>query len=229
MNDSVKTDIAGGAMTIRILIVEDQPLMRRGMRTVLELEPGFAVVGEAASGSEAIRQAAALRPDVILMDVQMPGMNGIEATQQIVRAGLSSRVLILTTFDTEDYVLDGIRAGSAGYLLRDVQAEELCAVIRRVARGETFIQPAVAAKYLRLLAERRKEDSAKDDPLSARELEVLQHLAAGDSNKEIAFTLGISENTVKNHVNNILGKLRVRNRTEAALKARSLVSDDGHP
>jgi DNA-binding NarL/FixJ family response regulator len=213
-------------MTIRILIVEDQPLMRRGLRTVLELESGFDVVGEAASGSEAIQQTAALHPDVILMDVQMPGMNGIEATRQIVRSGLGARILILTTFDTEDYVLDGIRAGSAGYLLKDVQAEELCTVIRRVARGETFIQPAVAAKYLRMLAE-KKNEPVKDDPLSTREMEVLQHLAAGDSNKEIAFTLGISENTVKNHVNNILGKLRVRNRTEAALKARTLVPDEG--
>lgn len=154
-------------------------------------------------------------------------MNGIEATRQIVRSGLGARILLLTTFDTEDYVLDGIRAGSAGYLLKDVQAEELCTVIRRVARGETFIQPGVAAKYLRMLAE-KKNEPVKDDPLSTRELEVLQHLAAGDSNKGIGFTLGISENTVKNHVNNILGKLRVRNRTEAALKARTLVPDDGH-
>lgn len=213
-------------MTIRILIVEDQPLMRRGMRTVLDLEPGFEVVGEAASGSEAIQQAAALKPDVILMDVQMPGMDGIEATRQIVRAGLRSRILILTTFDTEDYVLDGIRAGSAGYLLKDVQAEELCSIIRRVARGETFIQPDVAAKYLRALAEKKNESDIKDDPLSARELDVLKQLAAGNSNKEIACALGISENTVKNHVNNILGKLRVRNRTEAALKARTLVPGD---
>ena len=210
-------------MSIRILIVEDQPLMRRGLRTVLALEPGFEVAAEAANGAEAMQQAAALQPDVILMDVQMPGMDGIQATRQIVRSGLRARILILTTFDTEDYVLDGIRAGSAGYLLKDVEAAELCRVVRRVARGETFIQPAVASKYLRLLAERRREAEIPDDPLSARELEVLTHLAEGRSNREIAAALGISESTVKNHVNNILGKLRVRNRTEAALKARDII------
>ncbi len=208
---------------IRILIAEDQPLMRRGLKTVLEFEPGLEVVGEAANGSEALERVAELRPDVVLMDVQMPGLNGVEATRQLVRAHLGCRVLILTTFDTEDYVLDAVRAGAAGYLLKDVQAEELCDVIRAVARGEVFIQPSVAAKYLRLLAEKQREPV--EETLSNRELEVLRELAEGQSNKEIARLLGISESTVKNHVNSILAKLRVKNRTEAALKAK-VVSDE---
>jgi len=205
-------------MTIRVLIAEDQPLMRRGLRTVLELEPGFEVAGEAATGEDAVAQARSLEPDVVLMDVQMPGLNGVDATRRIVEAGLSCRILILTTFDDEDYVLDGIRAGASGYLLKDVRAEELCDVIRRVAAGERFIQPKVAAIYLRRVAER--EARPPDDPLSPRETEVLHLLARGHTNREISRTLDLSTSTVKNHVNSILGKLRVRNRTEAALKAR---------
>jgi DNA-binding NarL/FixJ family response regulator len=207
---------------IRILLAEDQPLMRRGLKTVLELEPGFAVVGEAGNGQEAVEQTERLEPDVVLMDVQMPEMSGVEATRRIVQT-TRSRVLILTTFDTEDYVLDGVRAGAAGYLLKDVRAEELCDVIRRVAAGEHFIQPSVAAKYLRVLAE--KQTQPEEEPLSKRELEVLQYLAQGRSNKEIARALDISQSTVKNHVNSILGKLQVRNRTEAALRAQGLLDN----
>lgn len=207
-------------MDVRLLIVEDQPLMRRGLKTVLELEPGFCVVGEAATGQEAVQKAAALRPDVILMDVQLPGMDGVQATRQIVDAGYG-KVLILTTFDTEDYVLDGIRFGAAGYLLKDVDADELCVVIRRVAQGEAFVQPSVAAKYLRYLAATRSAPA--EEPLSPRELEVLRLLAQGQSNREIAGHLYLSESTVKNHVNSILGKLQVRNRTAAALKAQHIL------
>jgi DNA-binding NarL/FixJ family response regulator len=206
-------------VTLRVLIAEDQPLMRRGLRTVLELEPGFEVVGEAATGEQAVRQAHALTPDVVLMDVQMPGLNGVEATRQITGSGLTARVLILTTFDDEDYVLDGIRAGAAGYLLKDVRAEELCDVIRRVATGERFIQPQVAAIYLRRVAERAAEPPS--DALTPRETEVVQLLARGKTNREISEALDLSTSTVKNHVNSILSKLRVRNRTEAALKAQA--------
>jgi len=206
-------------VTLRVLIAEDQPLMRRGLRTVLELEPGFEVVGEAATGEQAVRQAHALTPDVVLMDVQMPGLNGVEATRQITGSGLTARVLILTTFDDEDYVLDGIRAGAAGYLLKDVRAEELCDVIRRVATGERFIQPQVAAIYLRRVAERAAEPPS--DALTPRETEVVQLLAQGKTNREISEALDLSTSTVKNHVNSILSKLRVRNRTEAALKAQA--------
>lgn len=209
-------------MDVRLLIVEDQPLMRRGLKTVLDLEPGFAVVGEAATGEEALEKAAALRPDIVLMDLQLPGMDGVQATRRIVEAGLG-KVLILTTFDTEDYVLDGIRFGAAGYLLKDVDADELCAVIRRVARGEAFVQPSVAARYLRYLGSKR--EAAPEEPLSPRELEVLRLLAQGQSNREIAQNLYLSESTVKNHVNSILGKLQVRNRTAAALKAQQILEE----
>ena len=204
---------------IRLLLAEDQPLMRRGLRAVLESEADLTVVAEAGSGAEAVTLALEHRPDVILMDVQMPEMTGVAATQQLAAHALARRVLILTTFDREDYVLDALRAGAAGYLLKDVDADELIRVIRLIAAGEGFIQPSVAAKYLRLLAARPAEPG---EPLTPRELEVLGLLAEGESNKRIAGRLGITESTVKNHVNNVLAKLQVRNRTEAALRARDL-------
>lgn len=211
------------AETVRLLIAEDQPLMRCGLRTVLDLEPGFTVVGEAADGRQALVRARELRPDVVLMDLQLPVLDGVAATREIVRVGLG-RVLILTTFDTEDYVLEAIRAGAYGYLLKDVDAAELCRVIRRVAAGESFVQPSVAAKYLWVLAHRPQHPEA--DPLTPRELDVLHLLARGQSNREIAEGLHISESTVKNHVNSILAKLQVPNRTTAALRAQELLSPD---
>ena len=211
------------AETVRLLIAEDQPLMRRGLRTVLDLEPGFAVVGEAADGRQAVALARELRPDVVLMDLQLPVMDGVDATREIVRAGLG-RVLILTTFDTEDYVLEAIRAGAYGYLLKDVDAAELCRVTRQVAAGESFVQPSVAAKYLRALAQGPRH--SETEQLTPRELDVLRLLARGGSNREIADGLHISESTVKNHVNSILGKLQVPNRTAAALRAQELLPPD---
>ena len=211
------------ADAIRLLVVEDQPIMRHGLVTVLALEPGFQVVGEAERGEQAVIRARELHPDVVLMDIQLPGMDGVEATRQIVEEG-TGRVLVLTTFDTEDNVLDAIGAGAAGYVLKDVEAEELCNVIRKVAHGEAFVQPAVAVKYLRRLAgvpTTTGEDTERSD-LSRREVEVLRLLAQGKSNREIATSLYISESTVKNHVNSILSKLRVANRTSAAWKARHL-------
>ncbi len=204
---------------IRLLLAEDQPLMRRGLRAVLESEPDLQVVAEAGSGAEAVTLALQHTPDVILMDVQMPEMTGVAATRALAAHGLARRVLILTTFDREDYVLDALRAGAAGYLLKDVDADELIRVIRLIAVGEGFIQASVAAKYLRLLAARPAEPT---EPLTPRELEVLALLAEGESNKRIAARLSITESTVKNHVNNVLAKLQVRNRTEAALRARDL-------
>jgi len=186
---------------------------------VLETEDDFTVVAEAGTGVQAVELARTVRPDVILMDVQMPEMSGVDATRELAAEALANRVLILTTFDREDYVLAALRAGAAGYLLKDVDADELSRVIRLIARGESFIQPAVAAKYLRMLSQRPAEPP---EPLTARELDVLNLLAAGESNKRIAATLGIAESTVKNHVNNVLAKLQVRNRTEAALKALNL-------
>lgn len=202
---------------IRLLLAEDQPLMWRGLRTVLDLEPGFSVVGEAADGQEVVAAARRLHPDVILMDLRLPVLDGVQATRAIVGEDLG-RVLILTTFDTEAYLLEGIRAGGAGYLLKDVEAAELCAVIRRVAGGEAFIQPSVAAKYLRLLA-----TQPRPEPLTPREIDVLRLLATGANNRDIASRLHITESTVKNHVNSILGKLQVPNRTAAALKAHEFL------
>ena len=215
---------------IRLLVVEDQPIMRHGLVTVLELEPGFQVVGEAERGDQAVARARELHPDVVLMDIQLPEMDGVEATRRIVAEG-TGRVLILTTFDTEDNVLDAIGAGAAGYVLKDVEAEALCSIIRKVAHGEAFVQPAVAVKYLRRLAG-ASASTVREDPetsdLSPREMDVLHLLAQGKSNREIATSLYISESTVKNHVNSILSKLRVSNRTSAAWKARHLF-DTGSP
>ncbi|GAA4000257.1 response regulator transcription factor [Deinococcus rubellus] len=202
-------------MTITLVIVDDQPLMRFGLRSLFETDDDFEVIGEAGNGLEALDLVKRLKPDVVLMDIQMPELDGVKATARLHELGLESRVLILTTFDTENYVLDGIRAGAKGYLLKDVRPQELFDVVRRVAAGEVFIQPSVASKYLHLLTTRHQEL----EHLSPRELETLRLLAKGLSNKQIARDLGISESTVKNHVKSLLSKMQVRNRTEAALNA----------
>src|SRR5258708_5727507 len=216
--------------TIRILISEDQMLMRQGLHTVLELEPGFQVVGEAANGEEAIERYNELQqqgkgPDVVLMDVQMPRKNGVQATAAITSVHPAARVIILTTFDYEDYVFEAIKAGAMGYLLKDVPADELASTIRKVYRGEPFIQPKVASKRLTELGRKGRlmpapPASGGDEELSAREIEVLRRLAAGASNRDIADALVLAEGTVKNHVSNILSKLHADNRTQAANMAR---------
>jgi DNA-binding NarL/FixJ family response regulator len=220
---------------IRLLICEDQTLMREGLRTVLELEPGFEVVGEAADGAEAVLVAEQLRPDVVLMDIQMPRQNGVQATAAITARDLPSRVIILTTFDYEDYVFDAIKAGAMGYLLKDTPAAELAATIRRVHAGEAFIQPKVATKLLMEFGRRggvgqrpagpedaagESEGEARPEDLSQREVDVLRLLAQGASNREIAEQLVLAEGTVKNYVSNILMKLHAANRTQAANLAR---------
>jgi DNA-binding NarL/FixJ family response regulator len=202
---------------LTLLLIEDQTLMRQGLRTLLDLEPGMRVVGEAADGEAGIRLALELRPDVVLMDVQMPGMGGVEATAALCAAWPAARVIILTTFDRDDYVFQAVRAGAMGYLLKDAPADELVRTIRRVHDGEAFIQPEIASRALRELLRPR---AAPLEPLSDREGEVLALLAAGASNKEIADRLVITEGTVKNHVSNILGKLQAENRTQAAEIAR---------
>jgi DNA-binding NarL/FixJ family response regulator len=202
---------------IRILLVEDQTLMRQGLRTILGLEPGLEVVGEAAEGEAGIRQALDLRPDVVLMDVQMPGMSGIEAIAAICAVWPEARIIILTTFGRDEYVFQGIRAGAVGYLLKDAPADDLVQTIRRVHDGEVFIQPEIASRLLRELI------TPQDwliEPLSEREREVLVLVAQGYSNREIAERLVLAEGTVKNHVSNILGKLQAENRTQAADIAR---------
>jgi DNA-binding NarL/FixJ family response regulator len=202
---------------IRILLAEDQTLMRQGLKTILEIESDFRVVNEAADGKAAVKLALQSRPDIILMDVQMPEMNGVEATTAICRSWPQAKVIILTTFDRDDYVFQGVRAGAVGYLLKDLPAEELIKTIRRVHGGEVFIQPEIASRALRAVLH-----SPGDliEPLSDREREVLVMLAHGIPNKEIADKLHIAEGTVKNHVSNILGKLQAQNRTEAADIAR---------
>ena len=202
---------------ITLLLAEDQTLMRQGLRTLLELETEFRVAGEASDGQAAVDLALKLRPDVVLMDVQMPRMNGVEATAALCAAWPQARVIILTTFDRDDYVFQGVRAGALGYLLKDTPASVLGSVIRRVHAGEVFIQPEIASRALRASMHGA---GGLIEPLSEREREVLVMLAQGVPNKEIAGQLHIAEGTVKNHVSNILAKLQVANRTQAADLAR---------
>ncbi len=204
-------------MTIHILLVEDQTLMRQGLKTILDLEPGFRVVGEATDGEAGARAALELRPDVVLMDVQMPRLNGVEATARLIQEWPEAKVIILTTFDRDDFVFEGVRAGALGYLLKDTPAEKLIETIRRVHAGEVFIQPEIASRALREMIHPR---SPTLEPLSEREREVLLLLAQGASNREIAERLVITEGTVKNHVSNLLTKLQAENRTQAADIAR---------
>ena len=222
--------------TIRILLCEDQTLMRQGLHTVLELEDGFQVVGEAVDGDDAISQYALLQqrdlgPDVVLMDIQMPRKNGVEATAIITGQNPNARIIMLTTFDYDDYVFEAVKAGAMGYLLKDVPANELASTIRKVAMGEPFIQPKMASKLLVEFGRKGRTTatsqpavtpsaSAMNEDLSTRETSVLKLLASGASNREIADRLVLAEGTVKNHVSNILGKLHAENRTHAANVAR---------
>lgn len=218
------------ADSIRILLCEDQTLMRQGLRTILELEPGFQVVGEAADGEEAVGQYHELRklgngPDIVLMDIQMPRMNGVQATAQLTNLDAAARVIILTTFDYEDYVYEAIKAGAMGYLLKDVPANELVATIRQVYAGEPSIQPKIANKLLiefgrKGCSQASSSRSPQQDELSPREIEILRLIAEGASNRKIAEELILAEGTVKNHVSNILSKLHTENRTQAAYLAR---------
>jgi DNA-binding NarL/FixJ family response regulator len=203
--------------TIQILLVEDQTLMRQGLKTILDLEPGLRVIGEASDGEYGVKLALELRPDVVLMDVQMPRLNGVEATAQLCRQWPKAKVIILTTFDRDDYVYQGVRAGALGYLLKDAPAHQLIETIRRVHAGEVFIQPEIASRALR---EMMRPTTSTIESLSEREREVLVLLAQGASNKDMAEKLFITEGTVKNHVSNILAKLQAENRTQAADIAR---------
>jgi DNA-binding NarL/FixJ family response regulator len=202
---------------IDVFIVEDQTLMRQGLKTILDLEPGMRVTGEAQDGEAAIRQVLDLRPDVVLMDIQLPGLNGLEATEAICAAWLEAKVIILTTFGRDDYVFQAIRAGAMGFLLKDTPADNLLETIRRVNAGEVFIQQEIASRALRELI---GPQARTIEPLTDREKEVLNLLAQGHSNREIAEDLVLTEGTVKNHVSNILGKLQAENRTQAADIAR---------
>jgi DNA-binding NarL/FixJ family response regulator len=208
------------ASAIRVLIAEDQTLMREGLRTILELEDGFTVIGEATDGRQAVEVALALRPDVVLMDAQMPVEGGVEATARLGAALPSVRVIILTTFDYDEYVFEAIKAGARGYLLKDTPAAELLGAIRSVHAGGSVIQPSVATRLITEFSRGRAQARAEYEPLSERELQVLRLLAEGLSNREIADRLVLAEGTVKNHVSAILDKLQAANRTQAALLAR---------
>lgn len=211
---------------IRILLVDDQPLFREGLRTLLSVQPDFEVVGEAANGAEALRLARSLLPAVVLMDLQMPVLDGVAATRRLRAEQPECRVIVLTTFDDDELVFDGLRAGAIGYLLKDAPSEKLGEAIRSAARGESFLQPSVAAKvvaeFARLTRKPETPTPALIEPLSEREREVLRLIVSGANNREIADKLCLAEGTVKNHVTNILAKLVVRDRTQAALKAIEL-------
>ena len=209
---------------IKILLVDDQPLFREGLHTLLSVHSDFEVVGEAGNGEEALRLVRSLRPAVVLMDLQMPVLDGVAATRRLHEEQPGCRVIVLTTFDDDEMVFDGLRAGAVGYLLKDAPSEKLAEAIRGAARGESFLQPSVAAKvvaeFARLSRKTIRPQASVIEPLSERELEILRLIAQGASNREIAGALFLAEGTVKNHVTNILGKLEARDRTQAALKAR---------
>jgi len=205
-----------------VVIADDQALVRVGLRKILESEPGLTVVGEAEDGSDAVAGARRLRPDVVLMDVRMPVLDGIEATRRIVAGGGPTKVLILTTFGLDTYVFEALRAGASGFMLKDAPPEELLAAVEVVARGDALIAPAVTRAVIEEFA-RRSPPPAPDAPgldeLTAREREVLELLARGLSNAEIAERLVVSDGTVKTHVAHVLGKLRLRDRVQAVILA----------
>jgi len=211
-------------MMIKVMLVDDQNLVRKGVRSLLELAEDIEVVAEAPDGAEAVRMIPEVEPDVVLLDMRMPGMNGVEVLRKLKESGELPPTIILTTFDDEDLVLAGIRNGARGYLLKDVSLEELVGAIKTVASGGSIVKPAVTERLLKGLEGLDNQFSALDrpDPLTERETEILRLMAGGYSNKEIANTLGVAEGTVKNHVSNILSKLGVRDRTRAVLKAFEL-------
>jgi DNA-binding NarL/FixJ family response regulator len=208
---------------IRLVIADDHPVVRDGLSGMFASDPGFEVLGEASDGAEALRLAQTLRPDVILMDLRMPGMDGVTAIGELARLGVPVRVLVLTTYDTDSYVLPAIEAGATGYLLKDAPRDELLRAVRSAALGEAVLAPSVAAR----LMSRFRAPAA--GPLSQRELKVLELVAAGSTNRDAAARLFISEATVKSHLLNIYGKLGVSDRAAAVAEAfkRGLLNPGG--
>jgi DNA-binding NarL/FixJ family response regulator len=207
---------------IRVLLCDDQELVRAGFRLILDLEPGMDVVGEAADGKACLRAVAELRPDVVLMDIRMPVMDGIEATRELVRARSASKVLVLTTFDLDEYVYDAMKAGASGFLLKDAPREQLIAAVRVVARGESLLAPSLTRRLIERFVAEPPPGAAVRGPvasLSSREREVLALLAEGLSNAEVAGRLVVGEATVKTHVARLLAKLEVRDRVQAVVMA----------
>jgi DNA-binding NarL/FixJ family response regulator len=211
---------------IRVLIVDDHTMVRDGLASMLAREPDFEVVGEAKDGTEAVARAIELKPEVILMDLRMPTMDGVEAMCAIREQEPQAKFLVLTTFDNDEYIFRAIEAGARGYLLKDASREELFRAVRAIHRGESLIQPAVAARVLDRFAMLSRQAAAPNAVLSEREIEVLRLIAKGQANKAIAARLTISENTVKTHVASIFQKLDVNDRTEAVTAAlqRGLIS-----
>jgi DNA-binding NarL/FixJ family response regulator len=203
----------GPSAPIRLLIADDHPVVRDGLSGMLTADPGFEVLGEAANGAEAVRLAQALQPDVILMDLRMPEMDGVSAIAELARRGVASRVLVLTTYDTDSHVLSAIEAGATGYLLKDAPRAELLRAVRAAARGESVLSPSGAT---RLIGHVRSPDAG---PLSQRELEVLELVAGGSTNREAAARLFVSEATVKTHLLHIYAKLGVGDRAAAVAEA----------
>jgi len=231
----VRDDHHGQNVPVRVLVVDDQRLMRDGIASLLGIQDGIQVVGTAANGQEAVEQTLSLQPDVVLMDVRMPVMDGVAATTQVRRQFPSCQVLMLTTFDDEEYVLEALRAGATGYLLKDIPAHNLAQAVKAAHQGIYQLDPAVASKVFSSLAGSGKQQSRSTVPslerdhagasvkpadLTEREIEVLRLIAQGATNREIAEALVISEGTVKNHISNILSRLGLRDRTQAAIYAR---------
>ena len=209
---------------IRVCLVDDQTLVRQGIRSLLELSEDIRIVAEASDGKQAVELIPQVKPDVVLLDMRMPVMSGLETLQHLSEHGLLPPTIILTTFDDDQIVLAGLKAGARGYLLKDVSLEQLVDAIHAVAAGGALVQPAVPQRLLSGLEHMQNEFTSLDrpDPLTERETEILRLMAGGYSNKEIANSLGVAEGTVKNHVSNILSKLGVRDRTRAVLKAFEL-------
>jgi DNA-binding NarL/FixJ family response regulator len=220
------TEPGAQAADLRVLLVDDQQLMREGLRTLLEMEEGITVVGEAADGEAAVQAFEKLSPDVVLMDIRMARMDGVEATRRIRSRTPDAKILVLTTFDEDELVFEAVRAGACGYLLKDVSGADLAAAVRTIAHGGAALQPTVARKVMDAFARLSQPAPGSQKhlvvPLSGRERAVLGLLARGLSNKEIAAQLFLAEGTVKNHVSTILQKIDARDRTQAALKARAL-------
>jgi DNA-binding NarL/FixJ family response regulator len=209
-------------MTLRVVLVDDQSMVRTGFRMILEAEDDIEVVGEADDGAHAITVTRQLRPDVVLMDVQMPRMDGIEATRQIVQAdGVSSRVLVLTTFERDEYVFGALRAGASGFLLKNAPPEELVHAVRVVSTGDALLAPSVTRRIIEDYSRRAAPQprDASIDRLTERELEVLRLLATGKSNAELAALLFVGEGTIKTHVSSVLSKLGLRDRVQAVVYA----------
>jgi DNA-binding NarL/FixJ family response regulator len=209
---------------VRVLVVDDQRLIRDGIASLLGLQPGVTVVGTAANGREAVERAVTLRPDVVLMDVRMPDVDGIAALEAIRKRAPDCRVVMLTTFDDEEYVVPAMRAGATGYLLKDLPARELAGAVKMAHAGVAQLDPAAAARVAAALtpstAPSIGDKPTTGQPLTARELDVLRYISRGATNREIATHLHLSEGTVKNHISRLLTRLGLRDRTQAALYAR---------